>query len=1121
MRVSLRIFISALIFFTSSLAARNTDNISIEFLSLEEGVSHNLVYSILNDRQGFMWFGTMYGLVKYDGVRYTVYRHDPDDINSLSYDDIISLYEDSRGYIWVSTWGGGVNCLDPESGHFTRYLHHPEDSSSIAGNIVWAISETNDNDGISIWLGTNAAGLSRLQIPNSIENTQTNPNTFIHYNKANQQLPGNHISKLYTDSYNRLWIMTPKGLTRFEIQNGVEKLFPSQPEAPTIATSFPLRINNILETSASHYLLATNHGIFPMQLQPDGKAEIFDAKRYEKLNKLSRGFNSLLIDSYGSLWAGSFRGLYQLPQGDQNGEKIRRYDSRQSTESRLQTDNIIAMCEDQSGVLWVGTYFGGLHKLIRNKKRFELLRHRPAFTNSLSSNKISSIHIDTAENVWITTIGGGLNKIRFSETQIPEITRFQTNSNTKDGLKTNILNHVYELPFHNDTEQTLWLGSNRGLIKMQPEKSGKDRFQNWAYQPDNPNSLSNNTVNSIIATAHPQTGRWYLWIATVNGLNRIALDSLDTGKFTRYYQTSPDNPNGLPHKWIISLYTSRDGQLWIGSFGGLSRYDWQTNSFINYQHQLDDPTSLSNNYVYAMHEDARGNFWIGTSNGLNRFLSQDGTFANYREKDGLPNGVINGILEDSRGLLWLSTNKGLSCFNPVNVTFRNFDISDGLQSNIFNPGAYQIASDGKMFLGGINGLNFFHPDDISESILKPAVRITSIRCLNSEDNFSVKSELLNLSPNQNSLSFQFAAMDFTAPEKNQYAYKLTGIDKDWVNAGQMPLATYPGLPPGNYQFLVKASNHDGVWNETPASIAFIIHPPFWQTSWFYALCLLGILLGTYLMHRRLVRQKLREVTLVNNARQKERASMREKTARDYHDTLGHQLTKISLYSELIRRQLKPSDVAGNIDETQFPEAHQNDYYSSPADFSLSNDHLLNYLEKITTASNDLCSDTRDFIWALNPEKDSLYDTMLHLKTFGETLFEESSIELTVNGIEKEMEKTSLNMDWRRHLILIFKEALNNILKHAHAQQVILAVTLDSSRLTVQLQDDGRGFLPNEKGCGNGLRNMHQRAESLDSIIKIVSDKSTGTTILFQGILPENDLEKNKTTNGRVAKDDSR
>lgn len=1117
MRASLRILIYVFIFYTGIVSARNTDKISIELLSLEEGVSHNLVYSILNDSQGFMWFGTMYGLVKYDGIRYTVYRNDPDDANSLSYDDIISLYEDSRGYIWVGTWGGGVNCLNPESGQFTRYLHHPEDSSSIAGNIIWAISETNDQDGISIWFGTNAAGLSRLKIPNSSVDAQPITKTFIHYNQENQQLAGNYIPKLYTDSYNRLWVMTSKGLTRFEVQAGAETLIPSQPKSSHTNPSYPLRINSILETNASHYLLATNHGIFPMQLLADGKTEISHSKRFEKLNKLSRGFNSLAVDSYGSLWAGSFRGLYQLPSDDQNGENIRRFDSRQAIDSRLQTDNIIAICEDQSGILWVGTYFGGLHKLIRNKKRFALFRHHPKSANSLSSNKISSIHIDSAENIWVATRGGGLNKIRQTETEPPQIERYQATPKTNDGLSSNFLNHVYELPFNSGTGQTLWLGSNRGLIKMQPEESGSARFQNWTYQPDNPNSLSHNTVNSILATAHPQTGRWYLWIATVNGLNRIPLDSLNTGKFTRYYPTSADNPNGLPHQWIISLYTSRDGNLWIGSFGGLSQYDWQTDSFNNYQHQLDDPASLSNNYVYAMHEDARGNFWIGTSNGLNRFIPQDSTFADYREKDGLPNGVINGILEDRKGLLWLSTNKGISRFNPETATFRNFDISDGLQSNIFNPGAYQIAADGKMYLGGINGLNTFYPEDIGESTFQPIVKITAVRCLNSEDTFPAKSERLNLSANQNSLSFQFAAMDFTAPEKNQYAYKMTGIDKDWVNAGQTSVATYPGLPPGNYQFLVKASNHDGVWNETPAKIAIIIHPPFWQTNWFYALCLLGISLLIYLMHRRLVRQKLREMALVNNARQKERASMREKTARDYHDTLGHQLTKISLYSELIRRQLKPSDIADDINEMDYPETQSNGYFSSPSDFSFNNDHLLNYLEKVTTASNNLCSDTRDFIWALNPEKDSLYDTMLHLKTFGETLFEESNITFTVNGIEKAMAEICLNMDWRRHLILIFKEALNNILKHAHAQQVILAVTLDSPRLTVQLQDDGRGFLPNEKGCGNGLRNMHHRAESLESIIKIASDKSTGTTILFQGVLPDNDSEKHKKTNGRLAK----
>ena len=539
-----------------------------------------------------------------------------------------------------------------------------------------------------------------------------------------------------------------------------------------------------------------------------------------------------------------------------------------------------------------------------------------------------------------------------------------------------------------------------------------------------------------------------------------------------------------------------------------------------------------------MHESRhRGQpvLWIGTSNGLNRFDlkptpgEKNTEFIIYREKDGLPNSVICGILEDDAGNLWLSTHKGISKFDPQANVFRNYDSADGLQSNIFHPGAFFKDQSGMLYFGGINGFNRVHPAGISENRHVPPVRITSIKLFNKPLRLNRNNgvvEIPEFAYDQNFLTFIFAALDFTAPEKNRYAYKLEGIDNDWQYAGRKNEAVYTSLNPGEYTFHVKAANNDGVWNQDGATVHFVIRPPFWQTAWFYLLC--AILLGVviYSIHYFRIKQKIRQSLLIERARQKERDWVREKTARDYHDELGHQLTKISLYSELIRQDLLlKNEVEDSSSGSHHPakrisgetsQLTKNNGNARNGNSNGSNGNsvkngvkngngngsqqfdppqILNYLNKITSASDHLCTDTRDFIWALNPEKDSFYETALHLKHFADELLEETGIRVTVSGLTKALETVKLSMDWRRHIILIFKEAMNNCLKHAECQTVKLEFAVVANNLQIRLIDDGKG-LPPETPDGNGLRNMKKRANKINGTLKLISNSGKGTQIQF-------------------------
>ena len=1077
------------------------EDLRIEPLSIDEGVSHNLIYCMLQDRDGLMWFGTMYGLVKYDGARYTTYRHDPTDPASLSFDDIIALYQDSAGDLWIGTWGGGLNKFDPLSGRFTRYLYQPDDPRGIGSGIVWSITETREAGQRSIWLAVDGAGLDRLVLPGLLPATDHNAETtvFRHYLPApgdQHALPTRQLKFVFSDSANRLWAGHQQGLCRFiPGDNGPGRFV-------TYAPGDNLPVNDMIEVAPNRFLLGTGGGVVEMQITAEDSVRFqirHRAEAQDPASLLHPYITRLLLDRAGTLWCGTPRGLSRLDPQDAAAGRFTHYRQGPDAPTGLPGNAITALCEDQSGIIWVGAYYSGLYKLIRDRRVFTHYHSDPARAGSIASDQISALAMDPSGNLWVGTMDEGLWQLsdsaaagasstaRFRHYPLPGLppARRQSISSISTG--------IYD-------PQILWLGTpGNGLIKMQPQAPAQERFTFFRHDRENSTSLPSPTVSALSEAADPLSGEFYLWAGTPEGLCRIPLNDLRSDGFT-VYQTRPGDRHSLPHNWITALYTAPDGTLWIGSYGGLSRYDWTQDRFDNFTHQLNDPASLSNNYVYAMHHDRRGRFWIATSNGLNLMDPATGTFRSFRERDGLPNGVICAIEADEAGMLWLSTHKGLSRFDPFAETFRNYDAGDGLQSNIFSPGVSAASVSGALYFGGINGFNRFDPAAVQDEGFIPPVRITAIKLLDRVIS-APSGEAIDLGYRQNRLTFEFAALDYGAPHKNRYQYRLMGADSSWVPAGNRTGVSYAHLPPGRYTFQVRGSNRDGVWNPVAATADFIIHPPFWQTAWFYILATAGLLLLIFIAHRRHLRRELRQMAQIQQTRRQERERMREKTARDYHDALGHQLTKISLYSELIRRHLHvPSlQTAEMIADSAGPSGNR---YVSPADNAAPAEPLIDYLDKITTAAGKLCSDARDFIWALNPDQDSVYDTASHLRYFGEELFEDSGINFRMEGIIPELEARRLNMDWRRHLILIFKEAMHNSLKHAGADRVTLKFSLSGDELQVRLNDNGRGLIRPSERAGNGLRNMHKRAGKIGGIIQLQSTPGEGTEVCFRGRVPK-------------------
>ncbi len=1017
-------------------------NINAEFekLSLEKGVPLNLTYCMIQDRKGFLWFGTMYGLVKYDGREYTVYKNDPDDSTSISFDDIISLYEDKDGNIWVGTWGGGLNKLNPLTGNFKRYLYNPENKNGINDNIIWSI--TQDNSG-NIWLGTQTGGLNKLNFNNNI---------FTHYNVNNSDSSqkDNSVRVVYKDTKGNVWAGTNYGLAKYLPGKDNLEFYKHETENKNSLSSNA--VTSIYEDKNGNLWIGTLNGI-----------NKFDREKTFSLIDLNSGkqiingnvINSIYAGHKNNLWIGTQAGLVKYNPSDNT---IQRYTHDSENLSSLSGNFILNVLEDKSGVIWVNAYQTGINKLINRDKIFQPFLYNPANKAGLNKNSVFSFKEDSNGNIWLGTLSG-LKKYNPVNNVIMDYS-LKSNSDKK-----NIKNLTHSLEI--DNQNNLWLGTNGGLLKFDLTK---DKYSPLPKEIANNPDLSENKITSILFN-----GKEKLWIGTYqSGLFLYNLND----KTLEHFSNKNSDFNSHQTDFILTIYKDRSDQIWIGTYGGLLKYNNSDNKFTAYVNNLNDPKSLSNNYVYCIYQDNKQNLWVGTSNGLNLYNKNENNFKHYFEKDGLPNNIISGIIENDKDIFWLSTLKGISKFNFADKTFRNFTESEGLQSNQFLPGSYFKSQSNKLYFGGINGFNSFYPDSLIFSKFDPSIYITSFKSSDASGNSKIYSmnNNIKLDYDENFITIRYAALDYTNPDKIKYSFKLSGVDKKWINADNKNSADYTNLSPGSYIFLVKSTNSEGQWNNNLARISFTILPPFWQTWWFITLCALAFLFIVYIVHLIKVRYEVRKAVEIAKARIDEAEKVRRKTALDFHDELGHRLTRISVLTEIVKQKI------GDIYTDATP-----------------------LLDKISENSKMLYDGTKDFIWAIDPKRDSLYELLIRLKDFGDEIFSDSNIEFQVKGLEEEFDDVQLTMDWKRHLAMIFKEAMNNALKHSNSRQVFLEISFDWVYLDITLTDDGNGFDQTEILQGNGLQNMKSRARRLFGSLEVESNPGIGTKISFKGKIPKKSL----------------
>jgi PAS domain S-box-containing protein len=793
--------LSSLFTFPSTLPVNSqSDILQFENISTEQGLSQGTVTAILQDRQGFMWFGTEGGLNKYDGYQFSIYEHDPDNPQSLSSNVISSIYEDRDGTLWVGTIAG-LDRLDRKTNTFVHYLRDLTGSDITSERSVLTINQ--DRSG-ALWVGTDGGGLLVLNLKNNqftvYKHDPDDPKTLIN----------STIHSIYEDRDGMLWIGTEQGLDRLDSTTG--EITHSNQNSILVRSLIDNPVYAIGEDSQGMMWLGTKNGLFQWNRAQNQINQYLHQPSI--LNSLSdNSIRCIFRDTQGTLWIGTRSGLDQF---NESQKRFVHYKHNPNDSQSLINDSIRSIYEDQSGVMWIGTAGGGLSKYARASHKFNLYKNNPDLSNSLSDNNIWSVYEDRNGMLWVGTFSAGLNKLnRGSGT----VTVYKNNPQESNSLSNNDIRAILE-----DQHSNLWIGTEHGGLERFDPRT--ETFFHYQHNPNDPGSLSSDSVFSIY-----EDHQGGLWIGTQGG----GLNLMDqaTGTFT-HYQYDANDPFSLSNNDIRTIYEDSMDILWIGTLGGVNLFDKHTNRFTTYRNDPGNPLSLSSDLVLSIFEDSEGIVWIGTiGGGLDRFDRMTQSFTHYTEKNGLPDDTVYGILAGSDGTLWLSTNKGISKFDPRREIFRNYDTNDGLQDNQFNPGAFFQGRDGEMFFGGTQGLNAFFPEQVKDNPIPPPLVITAFKKFNQTVQTDLPSnESIQLSYRDSFISFEFAALDFNAPDKNQYAYKLDGFDKDWVQAGSRRYASYTNLPGGDYVFRVKGSNNDGVWNETGIAVPISVTPPFWQTWWF-------------------------------------------------------------------------------------------------------------------------------------------------------------------------------------------------------------------------------------------------------------------------------------------------
>jgi len=781
-------------------------SVRFNHLGTDDGLSQSEVSAIIQDKHGFMWFGTDDGLNRFDGYQFKVFKHDSSDSKSLSHNRITDILEDKAGMLWIATLGGGVNRFDPETETFTQYQHDEKNPNSIGGDVIFSIFQ--DHSG-NFWFGG----------PPPIVLTKYDPlsGVFTHYDRESKIGRWGAVWEMIEDQHGNLWVTTDNPLIKFN--PGTEQI------TPYFFNPNEKRLNTLSFDSQGNLWLGGGTGFYKFYTS----TEQFDSFPFDTRLDV----DDVLMDSSGGLWIGTLnQGVYQF-----DPEKERLVDHHIYSpfmKDSLRSRTIQTFYEDREGLIWIGTK-NGVDRFNPQQTRFSYYHHDPDIPTTLAQGSISSLDGDVNGNLWIGTEH--------------KIDRFEAkNEMVSHYFPTSEIRHFKGLSaIHSDREGFVWFGIRDRLYRFEPllEKFTKFTLEN----------LPRNGPPIDIDAIYKDT-EGVLWL----GIAHRGLFSFDSKtRILKDYPVDLATLRAIGDLNIKSLFEDSKRNLWLGSQNGiLSRFDLRTKTFFHYTHELQNPDKIQGYAIMGILEHDSGSLWLATTGGLAHFDPVKETFTLYTEKDGLPTSFVVSILADQAENLWLGTKKGLSRFSLQSKTFHNYTVEDGLQGNEFNPNAAWQSPDGQLFFGGTDGLTALFPDQISDNPYKPPLVLTELRLFNlpvtiGQDSLLKKAiwktEDLTFSDEQDIISLEFSALSYSASNKNRYRYKLEGFEKKWNATDSFRrFVTYTNLPSGKYTFRVQGTNNDEVWSDKEASLKVTILPPWWETFWFRGtilILLMGLALSIY------------------------------------------------------------------------------------------------------------------------------------------------------------------------------------------------------------------------------------------------------------------------------------
>jgi len=781
-----------------------TEDYRFEHITVKDGLSLSYVTSIAQDKNGYIWFGTQDGLNKYDGFSFVIYKHDPFNESSIPSGDIIDILVDKKGKMWLGTGGGGLASFDPKKETCLRLEHNPNDPLSLSNNSITCLYQDSKEN---IWVGTNY-GL------NKIDAATGNINTYLHKKDDSTTISNNRINDIIEDNEHNIWVGTNYGLNKFF--NGVFTRYEFDKEAPiSVGPKTPEEL--LIDEHGELWIGDWGEGLYKYD-QPTNSFQHFPYDSTVAKERGPRGSKVIALEDTkdGKFWLSTINNGIEI--FDIETKTFNHIYQNSNNPSGLHDNRIYKILLDANETIWMGGYTSGVHKLDKGKQKFSILEYNPSIKKSISSSSVRSVYLDSKDNIWLGLDYTGLDILN-RKTQKRSTFNYRKTAEDSTSLRWYTPNDFLE-----DSRGNIWIA--QGFLGLFQAPDSTFRY----FKPNPKDSLKHNhNVMGVL-----QLDNKSLLVAAGDYLSVF---DLNNKSYSSHHTHSPEDTTAKV-LYFSKIIKDRKGNFWtIGN--GLGKIDSDLNIIGSYFKDGTNNKSLSHNNTMSVREDKEGNIWVATyGGGLNKMEPEKETIQVYTSNDGLANNFTYCALIDSSENIWLSTNTGISKFDQKEKTFKNFAMSDGLQSLEFNGPAYHQSKTGEIFLGGVDGLNYFHPSEIQNNrnipnvVIQTFVKPGSLEIIDeSQSNDTIR----QITYKDKKISFQFASIDYRDPSRNEHAYMMEGYDDYWTYSGTRRYASYTNLPPGDYTFKVKGSNNDGVWNEDGASLKIKILPAPWETVWAYML----------------------------------------------------------------------------------------------------------------------------------------------------------------------------------------------------------------------------------------------------------------------------------------------